>query len=556
MKKQLEVSIIDNNIFYNLLQRGSSSSKNKNNFIIYDISGGECLTDDFQNFISINEDVSKLLNQGKDESVKLTEIQKILSKEKEELFSKSKRYFNFLLVQPKDSEFINLFNQVLQSLQKINNQNQSAEDIRSNLLLHSGQVKIECDLLANEIQKKLQENPDIEASCSQQVSNWRKALSLYKILRNNKINEIHILRESAQSFFNSYPFMHNYFISLNSASQQSYPNDILFNRMYFGNWKHASNEEIINSIGITHIVNMTCEVDNYFASNRKLSTINTQQTLIPQINKQTSSFSSSSTLNNIQQQQQHNHNNLTNQHHEAEIDQIILEKRFSFQLDQNVQLQQVIFEELPNLNLSQSPSQCANIQNSTLTASITTKSTHNSAITTTTTTTTNTPMPQTTQAQTINTSHTPKNITYLKINIDDEDTSNIQQHFKETYQFIASAISKPYNKILIHCAQGKSRSATIVCMYLMRTFNWSFEQTLKYVQDRREVANPNYGFVEQLKNFEQNQFMFDGESLDEFAQSKKQNEIKQEEFNESNNVKNQLIQNFEQAVMENIQIVQ
>ncbi|EAR86621.3 dual specificity phosphatase domain protein (macronuclear) [Tetrahymena thermophila SB210] len=494
MKKQLEVSIIDNNIFYNLLQRASSSSKNKNNFIIYDMSGGECLTDDFQNFISINEDVSKLLNQGKDESVKLTEIQKILSKEKEELFSKSKRYFNFLLVQPKDSEFINLFNQVLQSLQKTNNQNLSDEEIRSNLLLHSGQIKIECDLLANEIQKKLQEHPDIEANCSQQISNWRKTLSLYKILRNNKINEIHILRESAQSFFNSYPFMHNYFISLNSASQQSYPNDILFNRMYFGNWKHASNEEIINSIGITHIVNMTCEVDNYFASNH-----------------------------------------------------------------QNVQLQQVIFEELPNLNLSQSPSQCANIQNSTMTASITTKSMHNSIITTT-TTTTNTPMPQTTQAQSINSSHTPKNITYLKINIEDEDTSNIQQHFKETYQFIASAISKPNNKILIHCAQGKSRSATIVCMYLMRTFNWSFDQTLKYVQDRREVANPNYGFVEQLKSFEQNQFMFDGESLDEFAQSKKQNQLSQvsdqAELNESNSVKKQLIQNFEQSVVEDIQIAQ
>ncbi|KAL4512449.1 hypothetical protein ABPG72_005451 [Tetrahymena utriculariae] len=555
MKKQLEASIIDNNIFYNLLQRGSSSSKNKHNFIIYDMSGGECLTDDFQNFISINEDVSKLLNQGKDESIKLTEIQKILSKEKEELFSKSKRYFNFLLVQPKDSEFISLFNHVLQSSQKINNQNQSEEDIKSNLLLHSGQVKIECDLLVNEIQKKLQENPDIEANCSQQVSNWRKAISFYKILRNNKINEIHILRESAQSFFNSYPFMHNYFINLNSASQQSYPNDMLFNRIYFGNWKHASNEEIINSIGITHIVNMTCEVDNYFASNRKLSTINTSQTLIPQTNKQISS--STSTLNQAQQQQQLNPH-LQNSHQETEIDQIILEKRFSFQLDQNVQLQQVIFEELPNLNLNQSPSQCANIQNSIMTASITTKSMHNSTIftTTTTTNTTNTPMPQATQAQTINTSHTPKNITYLKINIDDEDTSNIQQHFKETYQFIASAISKPNNKILIHCAQGKSRSATIVCMYLMRTFNWSFEQTLKYVQDRREVANPNYGFLEQLKKFEQKQFMFDGESLDEFAQSKKQIHLNQVESNESNNVKKQFIQNFEQAVADDIEIVQ
>lgn len=66
------------------------------------------------------------------------------------------------------------------------------------------------------MEKKLKENPDIEASCSDSVLNWHKTISFYKTLRNGRIVEVHIVRQSAENFFDSYPFMRNYFVSLNS----------------------------------------------------------------------------------------------------------------------------------------------------------------------------------------------------------------------------------------------------------------------------------------------------------------------------------------------------
>lgn len=60
--------------------------------------------------------------------------------------------------------------------------------------------------------------------------------------------------------------MQDYLSKLKSSTTIVYPNDVFEGRFYFGNWKHASSEDIFNQIGITHVLNMTCEVDNYFES--------------------------------------------------------------------------------------------------------------------------------------------------------------------------------------------------------------------------------------------------------------------------------------------------
>ena len=59
----------------------------------------------------------------------------------------------------------------------------------------------------------------------------------------------------------------------------------------------------------------------------------------------------------------------------------------------------------------------------------------------------------------------------------DETEVNVQKFFKEAYEFIDSALSEDSNhRVLIHCALGKSRSATVTIMYLMKKFQWSVEQ--------------------------------------------------------------------------------
>ncbi|XP_028396260.1 dual specificity protein phosphatase 1B-like [Dendronephthya gigantea] len=52
--------------------------------------------------------------------------------------------------------------------------------------------------------------------------------------------------------------------------------------------------------------------------------------------------------------------------------------------------------------------------------------------------------------------------------------------------------------VFVHCAQGKSRSSTIVVAYVMAFMNLSLEKALEFVQEGRKMAQPNPGFMKLL----------------------------------------------------------
>ena len=84
--------------------------------------------------------------------------------------------------------------------------------------------------------------------------------------------------------------------------------------------------------------------------------------------------------------------------------------------------------------------------------------------------------------------------------MDDTVSANIKPHIPKCLKFIQE--NKTNNKsVLVYCRQGVSRSATIVISYLINRCNISYETALKYVKERRSKAQPNKGFVEQLKNY-------------------------------------------------------
>ena len=89
------------------------------------------------------------------------------------------------------------------------------------------------------------------------------------------------------------------------------------------------------------------------------------------------------------------------------------------------------------------------------------------------------------------------NIKHKIINIGDSDNSNIIKYFGKCLNFI-----KGDEKVLVHCAGGISRSATIVIAYVMWDKKLTFMDAFKFVFEKRLVG-PNYGFREQLKLFEQ-----------------------------------------------------
>lgn len=56
---------------------------------------------------------------------------------------------------------------------------------------------------------------------------------------------------------------------------------------------------------------------------------------------------------------------------------------------------------------------------------------------------------------------------------------------------------------LVHCEKGISRSPSVVIAYLVKSNGWSVVEAYKFVQDRRPIIEPNAGFMEILRQFEQ-----------------------------------------------------
>lgn len=65
----------------------------------------------------------------------------------------------------------------------------------------------------------------------------------------------------------------------------------------------------------------------------------------------------------------------------------------------------------------------------------------------------------------------------------------------------ASSSSSP-PRVLVHCQKGRSRSATIVAAYLMYRNGWSAEQSLTFLRQRRRCVEPNIGFLNALRVFQ------------------------------------------------------
>ena len=86
----------------------------------------------------------------------------------------------------------------------------------------------------------------------------------------------------------------------------------------------------------------------------------------------------------------------------------------------------------------------------------------------------------------------------LLIQADDVPRENLLQHFRSTNSFIEDGLRED-GAVIIHCAMGVSRSATVACAYLMNKFSLSPEEALGMIRKARPLANPNEGFQEQLK---------------------------------------------------------
>ncbi|XP_029977988.1 dual specificity phosphatase DUPD1-like [Sphaeramia orbicularis] len=88
------------------------------------------------------------------------------------------------------------------------------------------------------------------------------------------------------------------------------------------------------------------------------------------------------------------------------------------------------------------------------------------------------------------------NIVYHGVEAADCKDFDLSPFFTETADFIHTALSQK-GKVLVHCARGISRSATLVLSYLMITQNLTVVAAVKTVRQHRNIL-PNVGFLKQL----------------------------------------------------------
>ena len=89
-------------------------------------------------------------------------------------------------------------------------------------------------------------------------------------------------------------------------------------------------------------------------------------------------------------------------------------------------------------------------------------------------------------------------IRYIELSFEDYEDEKIFPKFEVAYKFIKK---HPENNILVHCAAGVSRSASVVIYYLMKEYKWDFKTCMNYTRERRPVVSEDSPYRKQLIEF-------------------------------------------------------
>ncbi|KAF2035448.1 dual specificity protein phosphatase 12 [Setomelanomma holmii] len=87
---------------------------------------------------------------------------------------------------------------------------------------------------------------------------------------------------------------------------------------------------------------------------------------------------------------------------------------------------------------------------------------------------------------------------HMIVEVDDVEDENLLEHLPATNRFIKDGLDSG-GGVLVHCAMGKSRSATAVIAYLMQVHNISPAEALTHLRQARSICEPNEGFMKQLE---------------------------------------------------------
>lgn len=91
----------------------------------------------------------------------------------------------------------------------------------------------------------------------------------------------------------------------------------------------------------------------------------------------------------------------------------------------------------------------------------------------------------------------------MQLPLQDTPFAELAAYLPHTTAFIAAALCDPTARVLVHCVQGVSRSVSVVAAFLIAQYGCGPDQAVRWVQGKRQCAQPNPGFVSQLGEYTQ-----------------------------------------------------
>jgi len=95
----------------------------------------------------------------------------------------------------------------------------------------------------------------------------------------------------------------------------------------------------------------------------------------------------------------------------------------------------------------------------------------------------------------------PNCFKYLSVDVCDAPSEDLVAHFPECFAFINEALEQNGN-VLVHCAAGISRSASVIIGFNMQRNNITYNAAFKQLYSVHPWVMPNSGFKKQLREFE------------------------------------------------------
>ena len=93
------------------------------------------------------------------------------------------------------------------------------------------------------------------------------------------------------------------------------------------------------------------------------------------------------------------------------------------------------------------------------------------------------------------------NIKYCHLKLSDMPSFRIIPFFERATSFINQA-HKSGGVILVHCQLGISRSTSCVIAYMIKYMGYTAMSALDFIRKKRPQVMPNFGFIQQLMNYE------------------------------------------------------